>query len=52
MKRRRLHCARPVHGKRRKELKDLLAGCKAGLVCVTAFSTREITQGPDVCTTR
>jgi hypothetical protein len=34
--------AGPVDGKRRKELKDLFAGCKAGLVFVTAFSTREI----------
>jgi len=29
-----------VNGKRRKELKDLFAGCKAGLVFVTAFETR------------
>ena len=29
--------AGPVDGKRRKELKDLFAGCKAGLVFVTAF---------------
>ncbi|MGA2802462.1 MAG: BsuBI/PstI family type II restriction endonuclease [Verrucomicrobiota bacterium] len=34
--------AGPVDGKRRKELKDLFAGCKAGLVFVTAFSTREV----------
>lgn len=34
--------AGPVDGKRRKELKDLFAGCSAGLVFVTAFSTREI----------
>ena len=34
--------AGPVDGKRRKELKELFAGCKAGLVFVTAFSTREI----------
>ena len=31
----------PVDGKRRKELKELFAGCKAGLVFVTAFSTRD-----------
>ena len=29
--------AGPVDGKRRKELKELFAGCKAGLVFVTAF---------------
>lgn len=34
--------AGPVDGKRRKELKELFSGCKAGLVFVTAFSTREI----------
>lgn len=34
--------AGPVDGKRRKELKDLFADCKAGLVFVTAFSTREV----------
>jgi hypothetical protein len=34
--------AGPVDGKRRKELKELFAGCKAGLVFVTAFSTREV----------
>lgn len=34
--------AGPVDRKRRKELKDLFAGCKAGLVFVTAFSTREV----------
>lgn len=33
--------AGPVDGKRRKELKDLFAGCTAGLVFVTAFSTRD-----------
>jgi len=33
--------AGPVDGKRRKELKDLFAGCTAGLVFVTAFNTRE-----------
>jgi hypothetical protein len=31
----------PVDGKRRKELKDLFKGCKAGLVFVTAFQSRE-----------
>jgi len=34
--------AGPVDGKRRKELKDLFTGCTAGLVFVTAFSTREV----------
>jgi hypothetical protein len=34
--------AGPVDGKRRKELKELFAGSRAGLVFVTAFSTREI----------
>ncbi|MEO8427078.1 MAG: BsuBI/PstI family type II restriction endonuclease [Verrucomicrobiota bacterium] len=34
--------AGPVDGKRRKELKDRFAGCTAGLVFVSAFSTREI----------
>ncbi len=33
-----------VDGKRRKELKDLFAGCKAGLVFVTAFETRRSMQ--------
>ncbi len=33
--------AGPVDRKRRRELKDLFAGCKAGLVFVTAFSNRE-----------
>jgi BsuBI/PstI restriction endonuclease domain len=33
-----------VDGKRRKELKDLFAGCKAGLVFVTAFETRRMMQ--------
>jgi len=33
--------AGPVDGKRRKELKELFAGCKAGLVFVTAFETRK-----------
>jgi hypothetical protein len=33
--------AGPVDGKRRKELKELFAGCKAGLVFVTAFASRE-----------
>ncbi len=32
--------AGPVDGKRRKELKDLFAGCLAGLVFVTAFENR------------
>ena len=31
----------PVDGKRRKELKELFRGCKAGLVFVTAFQNRE-----------
>ncbi|MCE9609843.1 MAG: hypothetical protein K8R23_06500 [Chthoniobacter sp.] len=34
----------PVDGKRRKELKDLFAGCKAGLVFVTAFENRRTMQ--------
>jgi hypothetical protein len=34
--------AGPVDGKRRKELKELFSGCKAGLVFVTAFSTRDV----------
>ena len=34
--------AGPVDGKRRKELKELFRGSKAGLVFVTAFSTREV----------
>ena len=34
--------AGPVDGKRRKELKELFAGCIGGLVFVTAFSTREV----------
>lgn len=34
----------PVDGKRRKELKDLFAGCKAGLVFVTAFGSRRTMQ--------
>ncbi|HOC32425.1 MAG TPA: BsuBI/PstI family type II restriction endonuclease [Armatimonadota bacterium] len=33
--------AGPVDGKRRKELKELFAGCKAGLVFVTAFESRQ-----------
>ncbi|MFA5265397.1 MAG: BsuBI/PstI family type II restriction endonuclease [Opitutaceae bacterium] len=33
--------AGPVDGKRRKELKDLFTGCKAGLVFVTAFENRQ-----------
>jgi len=36
--------AGPVDGKRRKELKDLFAGCKAGLVFVTAFENRRSMQ--------
>ena len=36
--------AGPVDGKRRKELKDLFQGCKAGLVFVTAFETRRTMQ--------
>ncbi len=32
--------AGPVDGKRRQELKELFADCKAGLVFVTAFETR------------
>jgi hypothetical protein len=32
----------PVDGKRRKELKELFAGCRAGLVFVTAFASREV----------
>jgi hypothetical protein len=36
--------AGPVDGKRRKELKDLFAGCKAGLVFVTAFESRRVMQ--------
>src|ERR1700733_1794576 len=36
--------AGPVDGKRRKELKQLFAGCKAGLVFVTAFETRRSMQ--------
>lgn len=34
----------PVDGKRRKELKDLFTGCKAGLVFVTAFENRTTMQ--------
>jgi hypothetical protein len=33
--------AGPVDGKRRKELKQLFAGCTAGLLFVTAFAGRE-----------
>lgn len=36
--------AGPVDGKRRKELKDLFSGCKAGLVFVTAFANRRTLQ--------
>ena len=38
------HEIRPMDGKRRKEFKDLFAGCKAGLVFVTAFETRRAMQ--------
>ena len=34
----------PVDGKRRKELKELFAGCTAGLVFVTAFTSRRVMQ--------
>ena len=37
--------AGPVDGKRRKELKELFQGCRAGLVFVTAFETRTAMQG-------
>ena len=37
--------AGPVDGKRRKELKELFQGCRAGLVFVTAFETRAAMQG-------
>jgi hypothetical protein len=36
--------AGPVDGKRRKELKNLFSGCKAGLVFVTAFQSRRSFQ--------
>ena len=36
--------AGPVDGKRRKELKELFAGCNAGLVFVTAFENRRTMQ--------
>ena len=36
--------AGPVDGKRRKELKELFKGCKAGLVFVTAFESRRAMQ--------
>jgi hypothetical protein len=36
--------AGPVDGKRRKELKELFRGCKAGLVFVTAFQNRRVMQ--------
>ncbi len=36
--------AGPVDGKRRKELKELFTGCKAGLVFVTAFENRRSMQ--------
>jgi hypothetical protein len=35
----------PVDGKRRKELKELFAGCTAGLVFVTAFASRTAMRG-------
>jgi hypothetical protein len=34
--------AGPVDGKRRRELKELFAGCAAVLVFVTAFASREV----------
>ena len=34
--------AGPVDGKRRRELKALFGGCRAGLVFVTAFANREV----------
>jgi len=34
----------PVEPKRRQELKDLFAGCRAGLVFVTAFNDRKTTK--------
>lgn len=34
--------AGPVDGKRRRELKELFAGCSAGLVFVTAFASRDV----------
>lgn len=37
--------AGPVDAKRRKELKELFAGCTAGLVFVTSFETRKTMQG-------
>ncbi len=36
--------AGPVDGKRRKELKNLFSGCRAGLVFVTAFENRRTMQ--------
>lgn len=36
--------AGPVDAKRRKELKELFAGCKSALVFVTAFATRRVMQ--------
>ena len=36
--------AGPIDGKRRKELKELFKGCKAGLVFVTAFESRRALQ--------
>ena len=37
--------AGPVDGKRRKELKELFAGCSAGLIFVTAFENRRSMRG-------
>ena len=37
--------AGPVDGTRRKELKELFQGCRAGLVFVTVFETRAALQG-------
>ena len=39
--------AGPVDGKRRKELRDLFAGCQAGLVFVTAFENRRARRSFD-----
>lgn len=37
--------AGPVDPKRRKELKELFKGCKAGLIFVTAFASRDVMRG-------